>query len=408
MFGLFGMAKYRKMAREPEVIRKTEALRASLAALRAPVEAEEGSKTTTPRPYKLPPLSLLRRAKTEPGAALLGAEVLEGKLKEFGIEGKVENIRSGPVVSRYEIRLAPGERLGSVRRVAEDLAVALSGKVRILAPIPGTSLVGIEVQNEKAVFVGLRSSIKALKGRLPVSLGVDTAGNPRSMDLAATPHLLVAGQTGSGKSVFLNSLIVSLLYSKTPEECRMILIDPKRVEMSSYRGIPHLLRPVVTEPEDAVEALEDLVAEMENRYTRLEAAGARNIEGFDGPGMPYIVCIVDELSDLMDTAGKRLTDLVVRLAQKSRAVGIHLVLATQRPDVNTLNGRIKANIPARIAFQVVSQTDSRVILDEGGAERLAGRGDMLVRTTGEPERFHGAWVSDKEITAVALSFNSNG
>jgi S-DNA-T family DNA segregation ATPase FtsK/SpoIIIE len=298
------------------------------------------------------------------------------------------------------VRLAPGERLGSVRGVAEDLAVALSGKVRILAPIPGTSLVGVEVQNEKPASVGLRASVKALKGRLPVSLGVDTAGNPRSMDLASTPHLLVAGQTGSGKSVFLNSLIVSLIYSKTPDEVKLVLVDPKRVEMSAYKGMPHLLRPVVTDPEGAVEALEGLVDEMEDRYSRLEAKGARNIEGF-GPGMPYIVCVVDEMADLMDAAGKRLTDLVVRLAQKSRAVGIHLVLATQRPDVKVLNGRIKANIPARIAFQVVSQTDSRVILDEGGAERLAGRGDMLVRTTGDPERFHGAWVSDSEIAAVA-------
>lgn len=347
----------------------------------------------------LPPIGFLQDRIPEYGKPAVEAAVLEARLSEFGIEGRVENICRGPVVTRYEVRLAPGTRLAKVRSIAEDLAVALAGNVRILAPIPGTSLVGVETINDKLAVTGLRNTVQGFNGtlKLPIALGVDTVGSPSIMDLADAPHLLVAGQTGSGKSVFLNSLIMSILYSKTPAQCGLVLVDPKRVEMASYRNLPHLLRPVATEPAEAVEAFRWLVAEMERRYTVLEGLKVRNIEGTN---MPYVVAIIDEMADLMDTAGSELTDSVVRLAQKSRAVGIHLVLATQRPDVKVLNGRIKANIPARIAFKVASQTDSRVILDEGGAEKLAGKGDMLLRLSGDPERFHGAWVSDQEITTV--------
>ena len=359
------------------------------------------------RAYKAPGLDLLKSYPMEPGVSLVDAVVLETRLREFGISGKVENIVRGPIVSRYEVRLAPGVKLARVRSIAEDISVALAGKVRIQAPIPGTSLIGLEVINSQKAVIGLRNILETYDGskKLPVAIGVDTCGRPVMMDLVDMPHLLVAGVTGSGKSVFLNTLILSLIYARTPEELNLVLVDPKRVELSAFRGVPHLLRPPVTEPRDALEVFVRLVIEMERRYKLLELNGVRNIESYNARGeghLPYIVCVVDETADLMMTSGKALEDQIVRLAQLARAVGIHLVIATQKPVVKVITGQIKSNMPSRIAFAVSSAADSRVILDENGAEKLAGRGDMLLKMPGleTPVRYHGAWVSEAEVRAV--------
>jgi len=358
--------------------------------------------------YQFPSLNLLNDYTNE-GVSnkQMGSIELETKIAEFGIESCVDNTHRGPVITRYDIKLARGTRISQVRNISEDLALALmSDHVRIQAPIPGTSLVGIEIANEKQAIIGLKSVLQKDSGaddyRLPVVLGTDTVGNPKVIDLAKMPHLLIAGQTGSGKSVFINNIILSMLYTHRPEECQLILVDPKRVEMTSYEGIPHLRYPVVTEPEDALEVFSCLITEMENRYKTLSDTGARNIESFNKIGrMPYIVCVVDEMADLMMTSGKALEKMIVRLAQLARAVGIHLVLATQKPVVKVITGLIKSNMPSRISFQVASKQDSRVILDCNGAESLIGRGDMLMSTrSGQPERFHGAWVSDEEIHAI--------
>jgi S-DNA-T family DNA segregation ATPase FtsK/SpoIIIE len=289
----------------------------------------------------------------------------------------------------------------------------MSGNVRILAPVPGTNLVGIEVANEAQDVIGLRSVLESYKGteRLPIAIGVDTVGQAKIFDLTKMFHVLIAGQTGSGKSVCINSIILSLLYTKTPDECQLILVDPKRVEMTPYHDIPHLRCPVVTEPAEAPGIFSSLIAEMERRYEVLAEKQVRNIEGYNelgGPRMPYIVTVVDEMADLMMTSGKGLEKMIVRLAQLSRAVGIHLVLATQKPIVEVITGMIKSNMPSRIAFRVASNMDSRVILDCGGAEKLVGRGDMLVLYPGisEPERYHGAWVSDDEIRLVTGGLGS--
>lgn len=359
-----------------------------------------------PKVYKAPSLDTLKGYPCEPGVALVDPTVLESRMREFGIPGTVENIRKGPMVSRYEVRLGTGVRLNKVRSISEDLSVALAGRVRILAPIPGTSLVGFEVVNDNPSTVGLKNILSSVGTQiLPVPIGVDTVGNPKIADLTTMPHLLVAGVTGSGKSVFLNSLIMSLVCTRTPEQVRLVLIDPKRVELSAFKNIPHLAREVVTEVTEALEVFVWLVAEMERRYRLLESVGARNISAYnsmeDGK-LPYIVCVVDEMADLMMTAGKPLEGLIVRIAQLARAVGIHLVLATQKPVVKVITGLIKSNVPSRISFQVSSKIDSRVILDTNGAEQLAGRGDMLYIGPGlqEPERYHGAWVSDEEIRSI--------
>ena len=376
----------------------------------------------------LPAFDLLKDYQVEASGALAAPEVLEARLGEFGLQGKVVNIRRGPVVSRYEVKLAPGVKLAKVRNVAEDLSVSLAGKVRILAPIPGTSLVGFEVVNERPAVTGLKKVLEwcvtmpklpldksnsEIMGPLPIMLGVDTSGMPRYIDLTKMPHLLVAGQTGSGKSVFLNTLILSILFLNLPAQCRLILVDPKRVEMAAYRGIPHLMRPVVTDAQEAMLVFSWLVDEMERRYRVLETNHVRNIDSYNAlqnGTMPYIVAVVDEMADLMMTSGKYLESMIVRLAQLARAVGIHLVLATQKPIVKVITGLIKSNMSTRIAFAVSSKMDSRVILDVNGAEHLAGKGDMLMLAPGmqEPERFHGAWVSDEEIQAVAKRITIGG
>jgi S-DNA-T family DNA segregation ATPase FtsK/SpoIIIE len=342
--------------------------------------------------------------------ASLDPRVIESKLAEFSIDGKVENIECGPVITRYDIKLGPGVLLSKIRKITDDLAITLmAGKVRVQAPIPGTNLIGIEVENETRSIVPLKhvmGAVQAFKGEIPIGIGVNIIGVPKVLDLVKMPHLLVAGQTGSGKSVGLNSIILSILYTKTPQEVRLVLVDPKRVEMVSYKDSPFLYRSIINDPSDAVETFKSLITEMENRYKILMENGVRNIVSYNMiPGikkMPYIVTIVDEMADLMMTAGKELEQYIVRLAQLSRAVGIHLVLATQKPKAEIVTGLIKSNIPGRIAFAVTSNMDSRIILDCGGAEKLVGRGDLLMTYPGisEPERYHGAWVSDEEIVAI--------
>ena len=363
--------------------------------------------------YKFPTLDLLKDYPVKTSSAQIDCTVVEDKIKEFNLDAEVVHVRTGPMVTRYELKLLNGTKLSNVRSISEDLAVALmSGSIRILAPIPGTSLVGIEVANEKLSTIGLKTILTPTEDyNIPISIGVDTIGNPKIVDLAKMPHLLIAGQTGSGKSVCLNGIILSILYHMTPLECELILVDPKRVEMVSYKDIPHLRCPIVTETEDAIEVFSSLISEMERRYELLAKANVRNIESYNDNGqdtLPYIVTIVDEMSDLMTSnkeASKELEAKIVRIAQKARAAGIHLILATQRPIKEVVTGLIKANMPSRIAFQVASRIDSQVILDRCGAEKLIGRGDMLMTYPGapEPERFHGAWVSDAEITAVVNS-----
>jgi S-DNA-T family DNA segregation ATPase FtsK/SpoIIIE len=359
--------------------------------------------------YRFPSLDLLRDYPASTSGAQIDCTVIEEKMQEFGLDAEVVHVRKGPMVTRYELKLLNGTKLANVRAISEDLAVALmAGSIRILAPIPGTSLVGIELANDKLSTIGLKTILTPpMDSKIPISIGVNTVGEPKIVDLTKMPHLLIAGQTGSGKSVCLNSIILSILYHMTPEDCELILVDPKRVEMVSYKNIPHLRCPIVTETEDAIEVFSSLIEEMERRYGLLAEANVRNIESYNEGinSLPYIVTIVDEMSDLMTSnkeASKKLEGMIVRIAQKARAAGIHLILATQRPVKEVVTGLIKANMPSRIAFQVASKIDSRVILDCNGAEKLIGRGDMLMTYPGapEPERFHGAWVSDAEISAV--------
>ncbi len=358
------------------------------------------------------------------------AAVLEEQLANFKVMGKVVEICTGPVIVRYEVELAPGVKVSRVAGLADDLALSLKAKrIRILAPIPGKSVVGIEVPSLNPQIVYIKDVLLSMNSQfqrdcLEVVLGKSMAGDPVVIDLAKAPHLLIAGQTGSGKSVCINTLMVSILGSKTPDQVRMILIDPKVVELKPYDKIPHLLGPVIHQPEVAVQALQWATYEMDRRYGILSKVGARNIIGFndkfreglakdkideaDLKLMPYIIIVIDELADLMMVAGKDVETSVARIAQKARAVGIHLVVATQRPSTNVITGTIKANLPTRIAFQVASYIDSRTIIDKSGAEKLLGRGDMLYRSIEAPdvERVHGAFVSDQEAEDVAKACSS--
>jgi S-DNA-T family DNA segregation ATPase FtsK/SpoIIIE len=341
-------------------------------------------------------------------------EIIVKKLAGFGIPAKIVGRNAGPVVTQYEVQPAPDVKVSRIEALSDDLAMALAARsLRIEAPIPGKSAVGIEVPNKDFNVVALRRILeevdfKASGSTLTFALGRDVAGKAQAVDLAKMPHLLIAGATGSGKSVMVNALITSLLCEATPDDVRMILMDLKRVELAAYNGLPHLLVPVITEPERAKAALKWAVNEMEARYRRLAGASARNIRGFNETRadpedrMPYIVIIVDELADLMMREGKNVEDPIVRLAQKARATGIHMVLATQRPSVNVVTGLIKANFPSRIAFAMASQIDSRTILDTPGAEDLIGRGDMLYQPSDlpRPMRLQGVFVSDVEIGRV--------
>jgi S-DNA-T family DNA segregation ATPase FtsK/SpoIIIE len=348
------------------------------------------------------------------------AAELEQALHEHGVAARLTRIVPGPTVTRYEIELAPGVKVSRVTGLSHDIAYALaSPDVRILAPIPGKSAIGIEVPNRHRQLVTLGDilaspEVAADHDPLAVALGKDIAGAARLLHLEELPHLIIAGATGAGKSSCINAMVTSILMRTTPEEVRLILVDPKRVELGQYNDVPHLLTRVITNPKKASDALQWAVSEMERRYELLADAGVRDItsyrEKWDAGGLdegafdrfPFIVIIVDELNDLMMVAGRAVEDSVVRIAQMARAVGIHLVLATQRPSVNVITGVIKANVPSRLAFSVASQTDSRVIIDSVGAEKLVGLGDMLVVTAlnPKPERIQGAFVTEKEIHSV--------
>ena len=372
--------------------------------------------------WQLPPHELLELAEA-PTAAASGnldaiharnEEIIIKKLGSFGIDVTIVGRNAGPVVTQYEVQPAPHVKVSRVEALSDDLAMALAARsLRIEAPIPGKSAVGIEIPNKDFMIVPLRPILEELDfnasgTRLTFALGRDVGDRPMAVDLGRMPHLLIAGATGSGKSVMVNALITSLLCNATPDDVRMILVDLKRVELAGYRDLPHLLVPVITEPERAKSALKWAVAEMEHRYRKFAGAAARNIKSFNetradpADRLPYIVIIVDELADLMMREGKNVEDPIVRLAQKARATGIHMVLATQRPSVNVVTGLIKANFPSRIAFAMASQIDSRTILDTPGAEDLIGRGDMLYQPSDlpRPMRLQGVFVSDREIERV--------
>ena len=378
------------------------------------LETEDGAQPAVP--YELPSLQMLTRPKSS-GAGkdvdhTLNANKLVQTLKSFGVSATVSEVHRGPAVTRYEVQPATGVKVSRIVSLTDDLALALAAKdIRIEAPIPGKSAIGIEVPNSEVAVVSLREVLESPQyqdapGKLTVALGRDISGEPIVADLTKMPHLLVAGATGSGKSVCINGLIMSILFRAKPEEVKLMMVDPKMVELNVYNGIPHLLAPVVTDPRRASVALKKVVAEMERRYNLFAKTGSRNIEMYnaqaEGGPLPYIVVIVDELADLMMVAPGEVEDAICRLAQMARASGIHLIIATQRPSVDVITGVIKANIPSRIAFGVSSMADSRTILDMGGAEKLLGRGDMLSLPMGtsKPIRVQGAFVSDKEVEEV--------
>ncbi len=451
---------------EREVVKKAEAVKQAkrepvrIEAPPAPVAKSDRAKLETQiplfvgaaQPGELPPLSLLDEAPPQgPGYSEETLEVLsrqvELKLKDFRIEAKVVGVYPGPVITRFELEPAAGVRGSQVSSLDKDIARGLSVvSVRVVDVIPGKNVIGLEIPNTRKQIVYLSEILRSdkydqMKSPLALALGKDIGGKPVVTDLAKMPHLLVAGTTGSGKSVAVNAMVLSLLYKASPKDVRMIMIDPKMLELSVYEGIPHLLAPVVTDMKEAANALRWCVAEMERRYKLMSAVGVRNLGGFNkkvkdaeaagqplldplfrpNPEMPnlaaepleplpYIVIIIDEFADMMMIVGKKVEELIARLAQKARAAGVHLVLATQRPSVDVITGLIKANIPTRIAFQVSSKIDSRTILDQSGAEALLGHGDMLYLPPGTatPERVHGAFVDDHEVHNVVAWLRSQG
>jgi DNA segregation ATPase FtsK/SpoIIIE-like protein len=367
--------------------------------------------------YHLPPLALLDNTAPRIGESGMdhnrNAAIIVAKLASFSIPARVVAWNAGPVVTQYEVEPSPEIKVSRIEALTDDLAMALAARtIRIEAPIPGRSVVGLEIPNKDFNVVALRRILEEVdfraSSKLTFALGRDVAGHARATDLGKMPHLLIAGATGSGKSVMVNALISSLLCNATPDELRLVLVDLKRVELSAYNGLPHLMVPVITETERAKAALKWAVIEMENRYRRFAGASARNLAGFNetradpADRLPYIVVVIDELADLMMREGKNVEEPIVRLAQKARATGIHMVLATQRPSVNVVTGLIKANFPSRIAFAMASQIDSRTILDTPGAEDLIGRGDMLFQPADLPRpiRLQGVYVSDKEIANI--------
>jgi S-DNA-T family DNA segregation ATPase FtsK/SpoIIIE len=401
-------------------------------------------------PGTVPPLTLLNPAPPSEGKAFSNAtfeelsHLVEQRLSDFGVEVKVVAVHPGPVITRFELELAPGIKVSKISGLAKDIARSLSAtSVRVVEVIPGKSVIGLELPNEHREVVALRDVLESQRyaqSRSPVSLalGKDISGYPVVVDLAKMPHLLVAGTTGAGKSVSINAMLLSMLFKATPEQLRFILIDPKMLELSVYEGIPHLLTPVITDMKDAANALRWCVGEMDRRYKLMSSLGVRNLAGYNvkvqeaaqqgnplpapawlaGEGnpnsvlepLPMIVVVADELADMMMVVGKKVEDLVTRIAQKARAAGIHLILATQRPSVDVITGLIKANIPTRVAFQVSSRIDSRTILDQQGAEQLLGNGDMLYLPpgTGLPVRVHGAYVADEEVHRVVAAWQTYG
>jgi len=413
-----------KPSARPEVVVK-EALRSS----REGAEEELPVATNIPGAqsgvWSYPPLSLLSEpggGKADRGDVRTNASIIEKTLDSFGISARVVEVNEGPAVTQYAIEVALGTKLSKVTALSNDLALALAaptGQIRVEAPIPGRSLVGIELPNRSLEIVMLKQilgseAMKDHKNRLMLPLGLDVSGKPQVANIAKMPHVLIAGQTGSGKSVLLNSWIASFLFRTTPSEVKLILIDPKRVEFTQYAGVPHLHTPVIVEKDKIVKALEWATHEMDQRYKMFAQVGARNIESFNEisglQALPYIVIIIDELADIILYAPARVEDAICRIAQMARATGIHLIIATQRPSVDVLTGLIKANIPCRISFAVSSMVDSRVILDVPGAEKLLGRGDMLYipPDQAKPNRIQGAYVSDAEIQKLLGFLNKTG
>ena len=426
---------------------------------RPPLRSIKGGRASAEearRRYLLPGLDLLTAPPARSGPALPrevldeNARDLESVLEDFGVRGAIVNARPGPVVTLYELEPAPGIKSSRVIGLADDIARSMSAISARVAVIPGKNAIGIELPNPKRDKVLLREILSAkdigeAAYKLPIALGKTIGGEPVVVDLARMPHLLVAGTTGSGKSVAINTMILSLLYRHRPEQCRLIMIDPKMLELSVYEGIPHLLTPVVTDPKKAVVALKWAVREMEERYKKMSKVGVRNIDGFnariveaaskgeqivrtvqtgfdretgeaiyereemDLSPLPYIVIVVDEMADLMMVAGKEIEGAIQRLAQMARAAGIHLIMATQRPSVDVITGTIKANFPTRISFQVTSKIDSRTILGEMGAEQLLGQGDMLYMAGGgRISRVHGPFVSDQEVERIVEHLKTQG
>ncbi len=393
---------------------------ASALATQSPSQTEElHMKLFNSEAYKnwqFPPLdllSLIKEGEPDYGDIAWNSDTIERTLDSFGLRARVSEVNKGPTVTQYALQIAVGVKVSKITTLANDLALALaapSGQVRIEAPIPGRSLVGIEIPNKKAQIVSLRSLLESPEladktKPLLVPLGLDVSGKIQVVDITTLPHTLIAGTTGSGKSVLLTAWITSILFRTTPNQVRLLLVDPKRVEFSGYNGVPHLMAPVIVDPKKIVSALQWAVKEMERRYKVLAEVGARNIVSYntrdakDIEPMPYIVFIIDELADLMMYAANEVEQLITRIAQMARAVGIHLVLATQRPSVDVITGLMKSNIPARIAFNVPSMIDSRVVLDSPGAEKLLGKGDMLYLPPNEsrPKRIQSAYLEEKEV-----------
>ncbi|HCM37970.1 MAG: translocase FtsK protein [Candidatus Gottesmanbacteria bacterium GW2011_GWB1_43_11] len=373
--------------------------------------------------WEYPPLSLLENIshhKADRGDLKKNAGTIEKTLDSFGIAARVAEVNLGPAVTQYALEIALGTKVSKITSLANDLALALAaptGQIRIEAPIPGRNLVGIEIPNRSLEFVTLKQMLQSdimrgAKSKLTVSLGLDVSGNPLVANIAKMPHVLIAGTTGSGKSVLINSWICSLLYRATPEEVKLILVDPKRVELVGYNGIPHLLTPVIVETDKILSALKWAMQEMDRRYKQFAEVGVRNIDSFNElsgfQALPYIVIFIDELADLMAYAPVEVEDAICRLAQMARATGIHLVISTQRPSVDVITGLIKANIPARIAFNVSSMIDSRVIIDMPGAEKMLGRGDMLYipPDQAKPSRIQGTFVSEQEVQKLVAYLKS--
>ncbi|MDX8392865.1 MAG: DNA translocase FtsK 4TM domain-containing protein [Mariprofundaceae bacterium] len=423
-----------KKRKEPVKAAKSEPVVASKASIKVSKQAHEQQQVELPlneptkSGFKLPSLALFStpeksRRKHDDASLTAMARLLEKKLMDYRVEGKVIAVQPGPVVTQFELEPAPGTKVSRITALQDDLARSMSAvSVRVAGNIPGKSVIGIEIPNEERDMVFMREVLgcpefSSKKHALPMALGVDISGHPVVTDLAKMPHLLIAGTTGSGKSVAVNTMICSLLMTHTPADLKLIMVDPKMLELSMYDDIPHLLVPVVTNPHKAAKALAWAVYEMERRYRLMSDAKVRNLEGYNKAAskdkkaerLPFIVIIIDELADLMMVAGKEVEQSICRLAQKARAAGLHLILATQRPSVDVITGLIKANLPSRISFQVSSRIDSRTILDQMGAEQLLGHGDSLVLSAGRNlKRVHGAFVSDAEVLGLVEHLKTQG
>ncbi|MBT4124560.1 MAG: DNA translocase FtsK [Candidatus Pacebacteria bacterium] len=427
----FAVNEGKKIESETELLSDQAKTKEKISSEKKPVEGKnllrptDAMPSNTPVLWEYPPLSLLSDkpgGKAQRGDVKANAQIIENTLDSFGIKARVAEVNFGPAVTQYALEISKGTRLSKITSLSTDLALALAaptGQIRVEAPIAGRSLVGIEVPNHSAEFVTLKGMLSspALKkhpSKLAVSLGIDVSGKAVAADISRMPHVLIAGATGSGKSVAINAFMSSILFRASPSEVKFILVDPKRVELTAYNDIPHLLTPVIVEPSKVVSALKWAVKLMEDRYKQLAEVGVKNIDSYNElaglVAMPNIVIVIDELADVMLFAPNEVEESITRIAQMARAVGIHLVLATQRPSVDVITGLIKANIPTRIAFNVSSQTDSRVILDSSGAEKLLGRGDMLYISPdkAKPSRVQGTFISEQETRNLTNFLKSQG